>query len=121
MKRLSHWLPVLALTALLFAAYAPAQAQPIVVGAPVVYGPPVRTAYYYAPPVTTYYAAPVTSYYYAPPVTSYYTAPVTTYYAPPVTTYYAPVTTYYAPAPATVYTYRYGLFGRRVGTVVTYP
>jgi len=116
MKRFSHWIPVLVLAVFLFGAFAPAQAQ-YVVGPPVVYAPPVfpvRTAYYYSPsvvPVTTYYAAPVTS---------YYTAPVTAYYAPPVTTYYAPVTTYYAPAPATVYTYRYGLFGRRTGVVV-YP
>ena len=52
-------------------------------------------------------------------------APITTvsYYAPaPVVS--VPVTTYYAPAPVaapvTVSTYRYGLFGRRSVTTVSY-
>ena len=67
--------------------------------------------------------APVVSYYSAPPVVSYYAAPapVVSYYTPAVS-YYAP-TTYYTPsyyAPTTVSTYRYGVFGRRGVTTVTY-
>ena len=60
---------------------------------------PITTVSYYAPaPAVTYYApAPVVA------------VPVTTYYAP------APVA-----APVTVSTYRYGLFGRRSVTTVSY-
>jgi hypothetical protein len=66
-------------------------------------------------PTVTYYAAPAPVVAYAPPVVTYAApAPVVAYAAP------APVVTYAAPAPVAVSTYRYGLFGRRSVTTVTY-
>lgn len=66
-----------------------------------------------APTVAYYAPAPTVAYYAPPPVVAY--APPTVAYAPPVVAYAPPVA-----APVTVSSYRYGLFGRRGVTTVTY-
>jgi hypothetical protein len=106
---------LLAVPALLAALARPAAAQVVV---PATYCPPAPLVSYYAPPVVSYYAAPTVSYYAAPTV-SYYAAPAVSYYAAPTVAYYAPQPVYYGPAAVTT-TYRYGLFGRRIGTTTYY-